>query len=153
MSDEANLIPEEKLNNTSDTKESNHTEEFKPWDMDLNEFCMFMHLAQFAGFILPFANIVLPIIMWFTNKDKSEIINQHGKYILNWMISSFIYTLVIIFVIFSLIFGNFSILIIIGAFIMLAVAIICSIIFIIIGTINAYNGEIYKYPLTISFIK
>ena len=63
----------------------------KTLDFKLNQFCTFMHLAQFAGLIVPFASIVLPIVMWTTNKDKSELIDQHGKHILNWIISSFIY--------------------------------------------------------------
>ena len=101
-----------------------------------------MHLAQFAGLIVPIANIVLPIVMWTTNKDKSELIDQHGKHILNWMISSFIY----FFVSFILMF------VIIGVFTIFAVA-ICSIIFTIMGAIKANNGEVYKYPLSITFIK
>lgn len=137
-----NLVPEEKPNTTNDNKESNQTENFRPWGMELNQFCMFMHLAQFAGLIVPIANIVLPIVMWTTNKDKSELIDQHGKHILNWMISSFIY----FFVSFILMF------VIIGFLAIFAVA-ICSIIFTIMGAIKANNGEVYKYPLSITFIK
>jgi uncharacterized Tic20 family protein len=61
--------------------------DFRPWNMDLSSYCMLMHLSQFAGIIVPFGGIALPIIMWATNKDKSSIIDQHGKNILNWMIS------------------------------------------------------------------
>ena len=140
--EETNLVPEEKPNIPNENKHSNQTENFRPWGIELNQFCMFMHLAQFAGLIVPFASIVLPIVMWTTNKDKSELIDQHGKHILNWIISSFIY----LFVSFILIF------VIIGFLAIFAVA-ICSIVFTIMGAIKANNGEVYKYPLSITFIK
>ena len=140
--EETNLVPEEKPNIPNENKQINQTENFRPWGMELNQFCMFMHLAQFAGLIVPFASIVLPIVMWTTNKDKSELIDQHGKHILNWIISSFIY----LFVSFILIF------VIIGFLAIFAVA-ICSIVFTVMGAIKANNGEVYKYPLSITFIK
>ena len=139
--EETNLVPEEKPNIPNENKQSNQTEDFKPWGMELNQFCMFMHLAQFAGLIVPIANIVLPIVMWTTNKDKSELIDQHGKHILNWMISSFIYFCKLYFNVCH----NWC-------FTIFAVA-ICSIIFTIMGAIKANNGEVYKYPLSITFIK
>ena len=67
---------------------------FRPWNMEIHSFCMLMHLSQFAGYIVPLGGIILPIIMWTTNKDKSPLIDQHGKIIINWMISLLIYTII-----------------------------------------------------------
>lgn len=117
-------------------------ENIRPWDMELNTFNMLMHLSQFAGYLVPFAGFVLPIIMWTTQKDKSPSIDAHGKNIINFMIS---------FIIYAIICGILS-LIVIGIFGLIALA-ICSIIFVVIGAVRANEGTVYEYPLTIKFLK
>lgn len=116
--------------------------DFRPWNMDLSSYCMLMHLSQFAGIIVPFGGIALPIIMWATNKDKSLLIDQHGKNILNWMISFYIYVSI----------SAILILLIVGIFALIALCLV-AVIFAIIGAIKANNKEIFNYPLTIQFIK
>ena len=115
---------------------------FRPWDMDLNSFTILMHLSVFAGMIIPMGGIVLPLVMWLTNKDKSSLIDAHGKNIMNWMISSFIYAIASV------------ILMIVGiGFLMIIALVILSLIFTIMGAVKASNGEVFKYPLAIEFIK
>ena len=116
--------------------------DFRPWTMELSSYCMLMHLSQFAGIIVPFGGIALPIIMWATNKDKSSIIDQHGKNILNWMISFYIYVSI----------SAILILLIVGIFALIALCLV-AVIFAIIGAVKANNKEIFNYPLTIQFIK
>lgn len=116
--------------------------DFRPWNMELSSYCMLMHLSQFAGIIVPFGGIALPIIMWATNKDKSLLIDQHGKNILNWMISFYIYVSI----------SAILILLIVGIFALIALCLV-AVIFAIIGAIKANNKEIFNYPLTIQLIK
>lgn len=116
--------------------------DFRPWNMELSSYCMLMHLSQFAGIIVPFGGITLPIIMWATNKDKSSIIDQHGKNILNWMISFYIYVSI----------SAILILLIVGIFALITLCLV-AVIFAIIGAIKANNKEIFNYPLSITFIK
>lgn len=116
--------------------------EFKPWGMEQNQFCMLLHLSQLASYAIPLAGIVLPIVMWATNKDQSELVDKQGKNILNWIISCFIYIAISLILSFVLI--GIPLLIIVG---------ICSLIFTIIGAIKANDGIIYKYPLTMTFIR
>tara|TARA_R110002012_G_scaffold292984_1_gene488392 strand:+ start:1956 stop:2324 length:369 start_codon:yes stop_codon:yes gene_type:complete len=115
--------------------------EFRPWGMELNQFCMLMHLSQFAGYIVPLIGIVLPIVMWLTNKDQSYVVDQHGKQIVNWMISSFIYGIL----------GLILTCAIIGVPLLIGLAIL-TIVFPIIGAVKAAEGSFYKYPITIKFI-
>lgn len=107
---------------------------FKPWGMEPNTFCMLLHLSQLAFFV-PLGGIVLPIVMWATNKDRSDLVDRHGKNVLNWIISSIIYAII----------GGFMIIFIIGIFALIALG-ICSLVFIIIGAIKAHEGEVYQYP-------
>lgn len=116
------------------------SDEFKPWGMEEKTFLMLMHLSQLAGFIVPGAGLVLPIVMWATNKDQSPAIDQHGKSILNWMISAFIYAIVCFVLMF----------IFIGFFMLFALMII-GLVFAIIGAVKANEGKLWIYPLSIKF--
>ncbi|MBU2986687.1 DUF4870 domain-containing protein [Saccharophagus degradans] len=116
--------------------------EYKPWGMEENVFIMLMHLSQLTGFIIPFGGLILPIVMWATNKDQSENINKHGKVVLNWIISFNIY-LVISLILIPLVIG-------IGLLIGICIT---SLVFIVIGAIKANNGELWPYPISIKIFK
>ncbi len=137
----------------------------------------FIHLSTFSRFIIPFGNFIGPLILWISNKNKSEFIDEHGKQALNFQISVFLYAIIfgaltIPFFIFGLLghldffdfnmFSNFSInfrkasplLYIAGGLGTLAVmGFILELVFIVIASLKARDGELYKYPLTINFIK
>jgi len=112
------------------------------WGMNEKTFLLVMHLSQFAGIIVPGAGLVLPIIMWLTNKGNNPRIDEQGKYITNWIISVVIY--VIVSIILTAVF--------IGIIGLIAVG-LAAIVFPIIGAIKANDGEVWKYPLTIPFLK
>lgn len=110
------------------------------WGMDLNTYCMLMHLAQFAGMVLPLAGLVLPIVMWQANKDKNAQIDEHGKNVVNWILSFILYVI-----------GSAILCaILIGIPLLIAVG-ICDIVFIIMGAMKAKEGIAWKYPLSIRF--
>jgi uncharacterized Tic20 family protein len=111
------------------------------WGMDLNTYCMFLHLSQLAGFIFPFAGLIMPIVMWSANKDKNPVIDQHGRIVINWVISSVIYVVSFIILCFILI----GIPLLIAFF-------IANIVFVVIGAVRANNGEIWHYPMSINFM-
>ncbi|SFZ93010.1 hypothetical protein SAMN05428642_1021128 [Flaviramulus basaltis] len=137
----------------------------------------FIHLSTFSRFFIPFGNFIGPIILWVANKDKSEFIDANGKQAINFQISILLYaiilgTLTIPFFIFKIFngldfidfngFHDFHInigepsplLYIGGALGVLAViGFIFELIFIIIASLKARDGEIYHYPLTINFLK
>lgn len=103
---------------------------------------LFLHLSQLLNaFIFP-VGIILPIVLWQTNKDKMPALDAHGKMVVNWMISATIYAIVSIILIFF----------IIGILTTFALWLMC-LIFPIVGAIKANNGELWEYPLTIKFIR
>ena len=116
-------------------------DDFKPWGMEENAFLMLMHLSQLLGFVVPFAGVVMPIVMWATTKDQSKEIDRHGKVILNWLISAFIYGVI-----------STILLIIYIGFIGFILLLILTIVFAIMGGINANKGVLWKYPLSIKFL-
>lgn len=112
------------------------------WGMSENTYIVFMHISQFAGYIAPLLGFILPLVMWLSNKDKSALIDEHGKNIINWLISLMIYAIISAFLVFIVV--GIVTLIILG---------ILAILYPIIGAIRASNGSFFKYPLTIKFIK
>ncbi len=139
-----------------------------------------MHLSTFSKFFIPLGNFILPLILWTMNKDKSEFVDQHGKQAINFQLSILLYAIAAIIIaipIFlyafaknfpeELIMNNHHIYIdgndlhnaegfiifgLLAAIIAVTVFII-EIVLVITAMTKANNGEAYKYPLTINFIK
>lgn len=100
------------------------------------------HLSQLATLLIGFGSLILPLILWMTNKERVYNMDAHGKNILNFQISILIYALICIPLILFLGLGILG-LIVLG---------IISVIFPIVNAIKANNGEIPKYPLSLNFI-
>lgn len=103
---------------------------------------MFLHLSQLASLIIPVAGIVVPIVIWQTQKDKMPALDAHGKMVTNWMISALIYSVVSVVLMFVLV-----------GFLTILAVMVMAIVFPIIGAVKANNGELWEYPLTIKFLK
>ncbi len=137
----------------------------------------FIHLSTFSRFIIPFGNFIGPIVLWIANKDKSEFIDDHGKQAINFQISVLLYAIIIgtitipffIFKVFNGIdffdfngFDHFHIsigkpsplLYITGGFGLIAfIGFLLELAFIVKASLTARDGHLYKYPLTIKFLK
>lgn len=110
--------------------------------LDVNTWGVFIHLSQFSTYLIPLAGIIVPLILWQIKKDESAIIDRHGKIVMNWLLTEFI--LLIIAGILCFILIGFPLIFLIS---------IAGIVFPIIGTIKAGNGEIWPYPCSIRFFK
>jgi len=112
---------------------------------DARMWAMFCHLAGFAG-LLPitpaFGSIIVPLIIWQIKKNDFPFVDEHGKEAVNFQISILIYSLICIPFCFICI-----------GFIFLAVVGIIDIVCLLIASIKANNGEHYRYPICIRFIK
>lgn len=137
----------------------------------------FIHLSTFSRFMIPFGNFIGPLVLWVMNKDKSEFVDAHGKQAINFQMSILLYALIIgmltiPFFIFNLISGldfldinafesihiNITkpspLLYITGGFAFLAViGFILELVFIVKAALSARDGQEYRYPLTIKFLK
>jgi len=146
-------------------------------DKHQKNIATFIHLSTFSRFIIPFGNFIGPIILWVTNKDKSDFVDAHGKQAINFQVSILLYAIILgtlsiplfVFKMFNGIdfidfngFNDFHInigkpsplLYIGGALGAIAIiAFIFELILIVIASLKARDGIIYKYPLTINFLK
>jgi uncharacterized protein len=144
------------------------------------QLAAFTHLSSLSQYFFPFGNYIFPILIWSSNKDKSKFIDTNGKQVLNFQLSILLYSLLLaiiavpIFIVTVLknvsineiinhnenLIHHFSIENITGIIIVALIAFIVFIclkvaefILIIFASVKASNGEPYKYPLTIPFIK
>src|SRR5262249_48027204 len=106
------------------------------------QWAFYLHLSLLAGYVLPLAGYVVPILIWQLRKDDLPGIDIHGKNALNWIISKVIYAAVCAVLVFALI----------GIPLGIALVVVGTI-FPIIAAIKANEGQTWKYPLSIPFIK
>jgi uncharacterized Tic20 family protein len=57
----------------------------------VRQWALVLHLSLLAGFIIPLAGMVAPIIIWQLKKEEMPGLDAHGKVVTNWIISSIIY--------------------------------------------------------------
>jgi len=114
-------------------------------------FGMLCHLSALALFILPsFGNIFGPLIIWLIKKDQSTWIDRQGKEALNFQISMVIYVFAAFFLMFLLTLTVIGIPL--AVLIGLGLAAFWLIV-VISASIKTSNGEDFRYPLNIRFIR
>ncbi|MED5238087.1 MAG: DUF4870 domain-containing protein [Pseudomonadota bacterium] len=102
---------------------------------------MACHLLALIGFVIPFGNLVGPLIMWVVKKDESSFVDDQGKEAVNFNIT----ILIAFFVSFLLTF------VVIGAILMPIIGLFWLVMTIIAG-LKANEGVTYRYPLTLRLI-
>ena len=102
---------------------------------------MFCHLGAFAGFIIPFGSIIVPLVIWLMKKDESEYVDYHGKESLNFQITMFVAFVIAIILVF----------VIIGIPLLIGLAIF-QVVMIIVAGIKASDGNYYRYPFCFRLI-
>ena len=108
-----------------------------------NQMLMIAHLSQLLDLVTGIGGFIVPLVLWLTQKDKVAGMDMHGKMILNFQISLFIYSIICI-----------PLIIFLGLGILLLIVIgIIALVFPILNAIKVSNGEMPYYPLTIEIIK
>ena len=106
-----------------------------------NQLLVITHLSQLLTYATVFGGIIAPLILWATQKEQVEGMDAHGKSIINFQISMFIYSII------SIPFMLVGI-----GFITLGIIAILAFVMPIINAIKASNGELPSYPLSINFV-
>ena len=107
-----------------------------------NQLIVLTHLSQLLTFITGFGGLIVPLIIWVTQKESVFQMEEQGKRILNFQISLVLWSLICIPLILALGLG----------FIGLLVLAFVSFIYPIINAVKASRGETPIYPLSLNFI-
>jgi len=109
---------------------------------DPNErmWAMFCHLGTLVTWF-PFANVILPLLIWMVKKDSSPLVNDQGKEALNFQITMMIGYAICIPLLLVLI--GFPMIVALGLY---------HVIFSIVAAIKSNEGRAYRYPFTLRLV-
>ncbi|MCF8322773.1 MAG: DUF4870 domain-containing protein [Flavobacterium sp.] len=135
----------------------------------------YIHLSSLSQYLVPFGNLIFPLLIWNSKKENSDFIDYNGKQVLNFQLSILIYTIIVAIIALPIILINvFNTIPLetinctngfeiekIPRFLLFAFIGIISVgclkitefFLIIYASLKSSNGEKYNYPLTITFIK
>jgi len=105
-------------------------------------WAMFCHLSALVGFLIPFGNVIGPLIIWQIKKVEFPIVDDQGKESLNFQITMLLAALV-----------SVALVAVFIGVILLPIVGLTTLILTIIGGIKANEGAAYRYPICIRFIK
>jgi uncharacterized Tic20 family protein len=113
-----------------------------PSSANVRTWTVLCHASALLGVFFHFMGHLLgPLIVWLAKRHESAEIDAHGKEALNFQLSMLIYDAVAVLLCFVLI----GIPILIGLWIL-------NIVLVIIASMKASEGQLYRYPLTIRFL-
>lgn len=113
------------------------------------QWALFAHLSALLGlFTCGLGAIIGPLVIWLIKKDTMPFVDDQGKEALNFNITVAIAMAVLLTV------GTILMVILIGFLFYFAAMVlgIVWLVFVIIGTIKASNGEAYRYPMTLRLV-
>lgn len=107
-----------------------------------NTLLALTHLSQLLDYVTGFGGTIAPLVLWLANKDRVIDMDEHGKAIMNFRISMFIYAILSIPLILFFGIGLLTLLAVIGLGIVLP----------IINAVKAINGQKPDYYVSITFL-
>lgn len=110
---------------------------------EVNKWAMICHLIALVGLLgNGIGFLVGPLVVWLVKKEEDPFIDEQGKEAVNFQITMLIAAFI----------SGLLTLIFIGFLLLIGVGLLM-IIFPIIAAIKANEGEHYRYPMSIRFIK
>jgi uncharacterized protein len=110
---------------------------------DVRTWCVACHASALLGFVVPWIfHILGPLIVWLGKRGDSAEIDAHGKESLNFQISMLIYNVI----------AAVLCLLVIGFFLLVALHFL-NLVLVIVASIQASEGKLYRYPLNLRLIK
>ncbi|HSH38602.1 MAG TPA: DUF4870 domain-containing protein [Chthoniobacterales bacterium] len=114
-----------------------------PADKQMRAWVVACHASSLLGFFVPAGGHILPpLIVWLVKRAESAEVDAHGKESLNFQLSMLIYSIVAAILMFVLI-----------GFVLLPLLHVANLVLVIIASLRASEGQLYRYPLTIRFLK
>lgn len=114
-----------------------------PADKQTRLWTVLCHASALLGFFIPGAgHIIAPLVVWLVKRGDSAEVDAHGKEALNFQFTMLIYSVI----------AGILCLVLIG-FVLLPILHVLNVVFVILASLRASEGELYRYPLTIRFLK
>ena len=108
------------------------------FSIEEEKWAMLCHLSSLSGYLIPFGNIIGPMIIYAIFKEQYPFVDDQGREVVNFQISMTLYMIVAAILIFILI-----------GLPLLFILMVINLIYTIIGARRAYRGNVYRYPLNL----
>ncbi|MEK1905950.1 MAG: DUF4870 domain-containing protein [Pseudomonas sp.] len=109
---------------------------------EARQWAMFCHFAAFIGLLIPFGNLLGPLIVWQLKRDLDPFVDDQGKEALNFHITVSIAALVCMLLA-----------VVVIGFLLLPLLGLAALVLTIIAGIKANEGKLYRYPLCWRLVK
>jgi uncharacterized Tic20 family protein len=110
---------------------------------DARKWASLCHIVALSGLIGNGVGFVLgPLVVWLIKKDEYAFVEEQGKEAINFQITMIIAAIV----------SGILTVVVVGYFLLVVVGVLM-IVFPIIASVKTSNGEQYRYPFTIRFLK
>jgi uncharacterized Tic20 family protein len=126
-------------------------------------WAMLCHLSALSGVLgVPMGHLLGPLIVWLIKKDEYQSVHRHGQEAINFQVSMTLYSLaalVLVAVLFGLTWlgsGMEELTLVLPLFalagtvgLLWGIALICT----VLASIRAHEGGMFRYPMTIRFLR
>lgn len=138
-----------------------------------------LQISTFTQYFFPLGNYIFPVLIWSMKRKESEFIDKNGRSAINFQLSLLVYFVGILLIALPIllysIFNNTSfilsnncnwiaeeftagkitnmVIISVVTLLLFAALKVIEFCLVIYAAVKNSNGEVYKYPLTINFIK
>jgi uncharacterized Tic20 family protein len=124
--------------------------------LEENTYTMLIHLSAVLIIVNFLFAGLMAFLFWIFFKDKNINVDNHGRVVFNWLLtllSAFLVVAIIFLILFSrpmhtMFFGSFFFM-----FWPIALLLIAGIIQAVVGAVKANQGQLWRYPLSIPFLK
>lgn len=103
---------------------------------------MLAHLSALSGYVIPFGNVIGPLIIWMLKKDELPFVDDQGKESLNFQINVLLAAAVVIA----------SLCTVIGIVLAPLLA-VYALVMTVIAAVKANQGVVYRYPFIVRLIR
>jgi uncharacterized Tic20 family protein len=121
----------------------------QPPESQARSWNMWCHMSALSGLIIPFGNVLGPLIVWQIKKNEFPSVEVHGKAALNFQITLLIALVALGIIGFVLSFFCIGFLF----FFLIPPVALAGLIFSIIAGLKANEGKDYKYPYSLNLVK
>ena len=97
---------------------------------------MLCHLLGVVGFFAP-------LVIWLIERDKHRFVDEHGRQAMNYQISVLIYGAVCWLLC----------LVLVKLVVLLWLLTFVHLVLVVVGTVQASQGRLWRYPIAIPFLK
>jgi uncharacterized Tic20 family protein len=99
------------------------------------------HVSALSGLVVPFGNVIGPLVVWLLKKDESRFVDENGTQALNFQIT---WTVLIFVSLLTVVVGV--------GLLLVPVLGLAWLILVVIATVRASERVVYDYPLTIDVV-